>query len=83
MTITHDTLDVTIQGPPVRVPPQHIQTCSAWTSLYREPSAPLPDMFKHLHYEARTVGKQVVRILPECFLVIIVNTQEGLTEFNV
>ena len=32
---------------------------------------PPPDMFKLVHYAARTVGKRTVGILQECFLVTI------------
>ena len=31
---------------------------------------PLPDMFKFVHYEACTVVKWVVGVLPKCFLVV-------------
>ena len=50
--------------------PAHVQTCPIWTSLY----SPLPEMFKHFHYEARTVGKRVVDIRLKCLLVYIVIT---------
>ena len=42
VTTTHDALNLTIQGPPPKnpSPPGHVQTCSTWTSMYREP--PLP-----------------------------------------
>ena len=43
-----------------------VQTCSTRTSLNR--AHPL-DMFRPLHYEARTVGKRPVGIPLECFLV--------------
>ena len=55
---TPPTLDLTVQ----------VQTCSTWISLYSNLS---PDMFKHVQYEARTVGKRMARILAECFLVKI------------
>ena len=37
VTITHDALDITVQGPP-----QRVQTCSTWTALYTD--SPPPDM---------------------------------------
>ena len=42
--------------------PRHVQTCSTWTSPYR--NIP-PDMFKRVYYVARTVG---IRL--KCLLVI-------------
>ena len=62
----------TIQGPPLfkDMTTRHVQTCSTWTSLY---SPPPPEMFKIIHYEACTVGKQVVGILLECFLAILLS----------
>ena len=42
--------------------------CSTWTSLYKDPSS---NIFKLVHYEAGTVGKQAVVILLECFLVLL------------
>ena len=57
--------------PTVQGLPEHVQTCSGWTSLYRDTSwhvqncscwtslykDPAPDMFK-LHYVACPVGKE-------------------------
>ena len=70
VTITHDVLDLTIQGPLQPPPPKKYGT-----SFYRDPQGwpspsptPILDMFK-LHYEARTVGKRTIHILVECFLV--------------
>ena len=66
ITITYDALDLTIQRPPAcPLPPGY------GTSMYRDrPSPPpLPDMFKLVHYETHTFGKQEARILLECFLV--------------
>ena len=51
--------------PPVQGFPRHVQTSSRWTSLCRNPL----DIFKLVHYEARMVGKRVVGVLLECFLV--------------
>ena len=76
LTITHDALDLTIQGP-TGLPP------NMGTSRYREPSAP-PNMFKlvqphctgthprpqHIHEACTVVGKRAVCILLECFLVL-------------
>ena len=47
--------------------PRHIQTCSTWTSLYRDPL----DIFKLVHYEPCTVYKWAVGISLECFLVVV------------
>ena len=52
--------------------PRYVQTCSTLTSLYRACllyKDLLPDMFKRVHYEARMVGKHMVGILLDCFLV--------------
>ena len=49
---------VPVQGPDAISPtqaPRHVETCSTWTSLYRDPLP--PDMFKLIHYAARTVEK--------------------------
>ena len=67
MTIKHDALDLTIQGPPGPTPPNLYGT-----SLHRDPQGwptPTLDKFKLLHYEARVVGKRAIRIILECFLV--------------
>ena len=47
------------------------QTCSNlfYLDLTMQGSLP-PDMFKLLHYKARTVGKRVDGIQLECFLVV-------------
>ena len=45
----------------------HVQTCSIWTSLYRDPSSP---SLKLVQYEARTVGKRTVGTQLKCFLVM-------------
>ena len=50
-------------------PSGYIQTCSTWTSLYRDPA---PDMFKPVYFETRMFGMRAVGILVECFLVISV-----------
>ena len=54
VTIAHDALDITVQGPP-----QRVQTCSTWTALYTEPP----------RHERRMVGRRAVGVLLECFLV--------------
>ena len=38
------------------LPPSHVQTCLAWTSLYSPP----PDTFKIVHCKGRTVEKPAV-----------------------
>ena len=56
MTITHDALDFTIQGPQ-DVGPHCAETPPGYgNSLYRIPHPP-KDMLKHVDYEARMVGK--------------------------
>ena len=63
VTITHGVLSLIIQGPPhPPLSPGHRPS-----HLYTEP--PTPDMFKSVHYEARTVGKWAVGIILECLLV--------------
>ena len=42
------------------------------------PGSPPPDMFKLVHYEARTVGKRAVSILIECFLLRCLRVTEKL-----
>ena len=55
MIITHDAWELIIQGSfPSPKLPEHVQTCSTWTSLCRAP--PL-DMFKLIHYEVK-YGRQ-------------------------
>ena len=40
----------------------------------RAPRVPPPqDMFKLVHYEVRTVGKQAVGIRLKCLLVVLIN----------
>ena len=71
MTITHNALDLTIQvlssvqglGPDPLCAEEPLQLwCWPW------PPSDM-DMFRLRHYEARMVGKQVVGILLEYFLV--------------
>ena len=67
VTITHDALDLTIQGPPSPSPAGH------GASLYMEPPAPAPtprDMFKLVHFETCAIGKQTVSFLIEYFVVM-------------
>ena len=59
ITITYDALDLTIQRPPDMGP-----RCTG-----TDHPSPLPYMFKLVHYETHTFGKQGARILLECFLV--------------
>ena len=57
VTITHDAL-------------MHwTETCRKGFNLHLTGDDP-PDMFKLIHYEARTVDKQAVYFLLECFLVL-------------
>ena len=53
------------------LPPRHVETCSNWTSLYRESPPPYsaPNMFNLVHCEKCAVGKRAVCMLLECFLV--------------
>ena len=52
--------------------PWRVQTYSNWTSLYKDT---LPqNVFKIIHYEARTVSKRAVGIRLECLLVYVVFT---------
>ena len=91
VTITHDVLDITIQGPSC-IGPLAPSPCTGPVRLtrYRDPPdlfnldltvhvqlglhctrTPLsPAMFNFVHYEACTLGKRVVGIPLECFLVI-------------
>ena len=67
-----------VQGPPghaqnlfnlyftVQGSPGHAQNLF---NLYFTVQGPAPDMFKSVHYEARTVGKWAVGIILECLLV--------------
>ena len=55
-------LDLTVQGPhwpypPPKPPSEPNPTSIHGPLLYRDPPS-LPEMFKLVHYEARTVGKQ-------------------------
>ena len=52
MSITHDTLDLTIHGTPPKT--------SSWDLAVQGPLSILLEMLKLVHYEARTVGKWVV-----------------------
>ena len=67
VTITHDALDLTIQGPP---PP---------TDLTGQ--GPSRHVHKLVHYEAHTVCKWAVSILLECFLVTVRNSSCGKVMF--
>ena len=59
VTINHDALDLTIQGP---APPLEGSPCSqTWSNLFSLDLTVL-DMLKLVHYEAWTVGKWVVGI---------------------
>ena len=82
VTITHDALELTTQGPPppsAAHPPTEILLVPATASpdmfkllqlgLHCTGSLPSQGMFKLFHYEAHTVGRRVVDILLECFLV--------------
>ena len=78
MTITHDAMDLTIKHPPTwdltaqgpLGPPLYMAHHCTGTLPHPTGTPPPPDMSKLVHYEAHTVGKWVVRILLECFLVI-------------
>ena len=68
-----DALDVfklVPHGPQHRAHPRHVQTCSTWTSSYRDTTHPL-DMLRLDHYVAWTVGKPVVGIWLKCLLVFL------------
>ena len=77
VTITHDVLDLTIQG---NLPPGPSDMGAHCTGTPPQPSF-LPtsrhiqlrphrlDMFKLFHFESPTVGKRAVHILLQCFYV--------------
>ena len=82
VAITHDALDLTVQGPPtptkdmlrfvkfdltLQGPPP---TCSKSLNLDLTVQGP-PDKFKLVHNEAHVIGKQVVGLLLEYFLLLI------------
>ena len=83
VTITHDALDLTIQGPPpdmkrhcTGISPGLVHTCSTRTSLYRDPSPtpfPLPPQACSNLAIMKHVHfcKQAICILLECFLVFM------------
>ena len=93
VTITHDTLDLTVQGPST-LPPLDMETPLApapphtsdiwWRPLETCSNLsslynPLPHWYWHLvETEACNVGKRAVCILLECFLVHIVRDR-GVT----
>ena len=61
-------VDLSIQGPPF----SHFQTCLTWTlPPMVHPALPSPDMFKLVHYVARTVGKRAVGICLNGFLYLL------------
>ena len=70
MTITHDAVDLTVQGPALCKGPlctrPRLETCSL-----EDPTPTSADIW-WLAIEARMVGEWVVCILLECFLVTFV-----------
>ena len=77
VSITHDALNLTIRNPqsPHTGTPPHMNMFKLVQlgphSILSSPLPPPPDMFKLIHYGARTAGKRAVGILFECFLVFI------------
>ena len=68
MTITHyNVLDLNIQEPPGPNPYLDMDPKTTLTVPLRTPS---PEIFNLVHNETRTVGKQAVDILLECFSVV-------------
>ena len=76
MTITHDALDLTIQGAPGSGP-----ASQTWGLTIQGPPAH-PDMFKLVHNETCKVGKRADDIPLECFLVIIYSCGGGHGSFD-
>ena len=81
VTITHDALDLTIQGPPPGLPPPYrdpvsdiwwprLKTCS---NLFTWGPPTTVNWHLVATEEARTVASRAARILVECFLVKIIN----------
>ena len=94
LTITYDALDLTIQGPHSPPPPRDMGPHCTGThprhvlnlfnlDLNVQGPPPLLDMFKLVHYEVCTVGKWLVDILLECFLLLSTNEVCGKGMFSV